>query len=87
MTGLLISQPIYSHLKTMGAMQVQNSLAELGLVAVLNDMFDKLDWSVSQSRANSRGIHGLGCHCNPKSVGDSWDFPFLSKHSFLEFQT
>jgi Trpc4-associated protein len=52
----------------MGAMQVQNSLAELGLVAVLNDMFDKLDWSVSQSRANSRGIHGLGCHCNPKSA-------------------
>jgi len=50
---------------------VQNSLAELGLVSVLNDMFDKLDWVPSQSRAHPRGIHGLGCVCNPKSVRTS----------------
>jgi hypothetical protein len=47
---------------------VQNDLAELGLVGVLNDMFHKLDWTVAQPRANSRGIHGYGCACNPKSV-------------------
>ncbi|KAG0588156.1 hypothetical protein KC19_2G220700 [Ceratodon purpureus] len=48
--------------------QVQNSLAELGLINVLNDMFDKLDWVPTPSRAHSRGIHGLGCVCNPKSA-------------------
>lgn len=48
--------------------QVQDSLAELGLVSVLNDMFDKLDWVPAQSRAHPRGIHGLGCVCNPKSA-------------------
>ena len=48
--------------------QVQNDLAELGLVGVLNDMFDKLDWTVTQPRVNTRGIHGYGCACNPKSV-------------------
>lgn len=50
---------------------MQNSLAELGLVNVLNDMFDKLDWVPTPSRAHSRGIHGLGCVCNPKSVRTS----------------
>ncbi|XP_024395590.1 uncharacterized protein [Physcomitrium patens] len=48
--------------------QVQNSLAELGLVSVLDDMFDKLDWVPTQPRAHSRGIHGLICACSPKSA-------------------
>ncbi|XP_024378941.1 uncharacterized protein [Physcomitrium patens] len=48
--------------------QVQNYLAELGLVGVLNDMFDKLDWMVTKPRVNRRGIHGYGCACNPKSA-------------------
>ena len=51
-----------------GGTQVQNSLASLGLVDVLTTMFDKLDWFASQPRSESRGIHGLGCACNPKSV-------------------
>lgn len=50
--------------------QVQNQLAKLGLVGVLTHMFDKLDWKASQPRSSSRGIHGIGCACNPKSV--SW---------------
>jgi Trpc4-associated protein len=50
--------------------QVQNQLAKLGLVGVLTNMFDKLDWKASQPRSSSRGIHGIGCACNPKSV--SW---------------
>ncbi len=64
-------------------LQVQNSLAELGLVRVLNDMFDKLDWVPAQSRAHPRGIHGLGCVCNPNSVRISSSYelnmPKLSK--------
>lgn len=48
--------------------QVQNDLAELGLVDVLNDMFDKLDWMVSQPHESTAGNHGHGCGCNPKSA-------------------
>ncbi|KAH9549448.1 hypothetical protein CY35_10G020700 [Sphagnum magellanicum] len=48
--------------------QVQNQLAKLGLVGVLTHMFDKLDWKASQPRSSSRGIHGIGCACNPKSA-------------------
>jgi Trpc4-associated protein len=48
--------------------QVQNRLGELGLVGVLTQLFDKLDWKATQSRSSSRGIHGVGCACNPKSA-------------------
>ncbi len=48
--------------------QVQNRLGELGLVGVLTQLFDKLDWKATQSRSSSHGIHGVGCACNPKSV-------------------
>lgn len=37
-------------------------------MGVLNDMFDKLDWMVARPHVNTRGIHGYGCACNPKSV-------------------
>ncbi|KAG6546998.1 hypothetical protein Mapa_011615 [Marchantia paleacea] len=48
--------------------QVQDALAQLGLVDVLDHMFDKLDWTTSHSLAKPGGIHGHGCECNPKSA-------------------
>eukprot|EP00246_Nothoceros_aenigmaticus_P018067 TRINITY_DN9316_c0_g1_i1.p1 TRINITY_DN9316_c0_g1~~TRINITY_DN9316_c0_g1_i1.p1 ORF type:complete len:883 (-),score=147.83 TRINITY_DN9316_c0_g1_i1:126-2774(-) len=48
--------------------QVQNQLAKLGLIGVLTSMFHKLDWKTSHNQHHTRGIHGPGCACNPKSA-------------------
>lgn len=62
-------------------LDAQNLLKELGLVAVLNDMFQRLPWyrapgqrsedHESQDRNDSdqpNGIHGPGCECTPESA-------------------
>ncbi|KAL2654110.1 hypothetical protein R1flu_022238 [Riccia fluitans] len=48
--------------------QVQDALAQLGLVDILDHMFDKLDWTTSHSLPKPGGIHGHGCECNPRSA-------------------
>lgn len=63
--------------------QVQDALAQLGLVDVLDHMFDKLDWTTSHSLAKPGGIHGHGCECNPKSVSS---ITFQPKQSLLNFR-
>eukprot|EP00850_Spirogloea_muscicola_P011111 SM000068S20543 [mRNA] locus=s68:73193:78835:- [translate_table: standard] len=50
---------------------VQDSLASLGLIAALNQMFDKLDWDAPPPPApdpHVGGIHGIGCNCNSQSA-------------------
>ncbi|CAI5469549.1 unnamed protein product [Closterium sp. Yama58-4] len=48
---------------------VQDQLAALGLVAILVDSFDRLNWSAPlPPPAEPHGIHGPGCSCNPESA-------------------
>ncbi|CAI7838970.1 unnamed protein product [Closterium sp. NIES-53] len=48
---------------------VQDQLAGLGLVAILVDSFDRLNWSAPlPPPAEPHGIHGPGCSCNPESA-------------------
>ncbi|CAI5504161.1 unnamed protein product [Closterium sp. Naga37s-1] len=48
---------------------VQDQLAALGLVGILVDSFDRLNWSAPlPPPAEPHGIHGPGCSCNPESA-------------------
>jgi hypothetical protein len=50
--------------------RMQDELAKLGLVPVLKDLFDSLDWDapIPTGPQESHGLHGPGCECNPEMV-------------------
>ncbi len=47
-------------------MEVQDILAECGLVHTLCKLFDVMDWTPGHRQG--QGPHGPGCQCNPKSA-------------------
>jgi hypothetical protein len=53
--------------------RMQDELAKLGLVPVLKDLFDSLDWDapIPTGPQETHGLHGPGCECNPEMV--SWN--------------
>ena len=46
--------------------EVQDILAECGLVHTLGKLFDAMDWTPGHRQG--QGPHGPGCQCNPKSA-------------------
>lgn len=52
------------------AVRMQDELARLGLVPVLKDLFNGLDWTAAAPTGpqESHGLHGPGCECNPEMV-------------------
>ena len=45
--------------------EAHQALANLGLIDVLDSMFDRLSWGVP---ASTQGPHGAHCDCNPESA-------------------
>lgn len=45
--------------------EAHQALAKLGLIDVLDSMFDRLSWGVPSS---TQGPHGAHCDCNPESA-------------------
>ncbi|CAN0372527.1 unnamed protein product [Discosporangium mesarthrocarpum] len=48
----------------------QAALAALGLIDVLDEMFDRLSWGSPPARGPNplERMHGPGCECNPESA-------------------
>ena len=63
--------------------EVQDTLAECGLVDTMSKLFDVMDWTPGQRQG--QGPHGPGCQCNPKSAPK---IQFLRLvHNFCDRQT
>lgn len=45
--------------------EAHEALANLGLIEVLDSMFDRLSWGVP---SRQEGPHGAHCDCNPESA-------------------
>ena len=47
---------------------MQRMMHELGIISVLNDMFDRLAWGTNADPSEFSALHGPGCECNPESA-------------------